>query len=1235
MLVGVNINLIRIIMSRAIAPLQVPTSERFPPLNPDRRWQITDFVFDRAIYTVVFGWSRFVLFLSTCIVLSCQLIDIADGDVDIVLQLKDAELNTKHVNNALNVLIGFLCLSDAILTPDDIWNNYEPSQAYSYLTRIPKNVRIGMYMTAISGFSAHKFNMWISNHNDAIETELYQNFTSDYTEKALVGSRAFLLVGGCLCLLVGLVLPDDTIYDEEYWGSWGKRWYEKSSYDATERKHRVMVPFHEWALLVINWMMFGFKAVIPTVGMYFHYHELMENWDDTFIDDFYHNSEVSYTTGQISMLAFGGALLVDATFSLLSPFGLLQNVNEPQNYRPLHFWVMFMHWYYTTTVIDYKGQDPTDGEDYVAVNRVFSICLLICYVFQEVFIAPATSNSRLNDRRIRNGKPPIRVGLNNNKTWVTTPFKTLLRFQSLIKLDALQNLIQAVAVALGTFSLVLFMTGYLGPWLRLHPSAGDTTTALMDAVQPAVDAAIAVENEWSKIKNSVISEISCDFDDDDEGSTSAEATGLIASIYNDIEDGGGDDGEYKPPSLAEFNSGVGGGAVTCTPQLTHDDGSCLVVFGDGTYQSLDLDDIHGTCPSDDPTFPSCFTESEAFIGTSSHAGNEIGEALYSPNPEADALNNFARAGFPTEQEIQCRDRNCKIILGVTAATLATKAAAVATSWIPFVSAASGAAEAIAEAAEITARVVYETVRFIVRTVLNVRKFLSRLGLFKLAQGALNAFNKVYVPALVKFEYKILYGYVQLYITGFISFGFGFWRRARMRRADYNDLFNVLLALMIGIAAANIVMTFVMYYGPEKINELLAEVLPENIVTLTMEEREGYVLIKYASICAMVSSILWLVVMILEKLEDVKEFVERLVFGGKGNRFDQSGYKLQARHMPAENVENISAMKSLALTVKEPRYRDNAAAWLQSIFWCLAILFIAYPDWFPADGGKVMVFFVERDSNRHFTNMIFDLIKGVAMSADAGSIQGDHNNLCDVIGELVKKGIGLVLKSFLNTIGFVIPGLTDLGDELYGMYRFLSNITSVFMIHWQTVLMTIVYSPTAAFFVLLALGIAGYILRVGNTVSVWVRYMMLSVATYGIMFLLTLQVYADMLNGLNIPIVNYNLVFTSAIQHSMMCCFLIFLCCTHWYFDRVFPLYGALRSDGPDYDAFQQKLQYGESVHVLESTGSIHSLLEEQPSTSGYVETPAIKIKNKNTLTAGVGPLSDSQKLTLSTNWFTQ
>ena len=91
-------------MSRAIAPLQVPTSERVPPLNPDRRWQLTDFLFDRTIYTVVFGWGRFLLFISTCVVLTCQLIDIIDGDIDTVLKLQDAELNTKHVNNSFNVL---------------------------------------------------------------------------------------------------------------------------------------------------------------------------------------------------------------------------------------------------------------------------------------------------------------------------------------------------------------------------------------------------------------------------------------------------------------------------------------------------------------------------------------------------------------------------------------------------------------------------------------------------------------------------------------------------------------------------------------------------------------------------------------------------------------------------------------------------------------------------------------------------------------------------------------------------------------------------------------------------------------------------------------------------------------------------------------------------------------------------------------------------------------------------
>lgn len=1205
-------------MSRAIAPLQVPVSERVPPLNPDRRWQLTDFVFDRTLYTVLFGWGRFFLFMSTCIVLSCQLIDIADDDFAKVLNLKDAELNTKHINNAFNVFIALLCLFDSILTPDDIWNNYQPSHAYSYLTRIPKNIRLGFYMTAISGFSTHKFNMWLSDHNDEIETALYQNFINDHVENALIVSRAFLLVGGALCLLVGLILPDDTIYDEEYWGAWGKRWYEKSSFDATEKRHRVLVPFHNWGLLAINWMLFGFKAVIPAVGIFFHYNELMEHWDDKFVDDFYHNSEVSYTTGQLSMLVFGGALLVDAAFSLLAPFALLQNVNEPQNYRPVHFWVMFMHWYYTTTLTDYKGQDPTDGEDYIALNRVFSLCLLACYIFQEVFVAPATSNSRLNDRRIRNGKPPIRTGL-VAQTFISTPLKSILRFFSLIKLDALQNLLQAVAVALGTFSLVLFTIGYVGPWLRLHPQPGTTVSKITNVLEPAFEAAKAVDDVWHSIKNDVIREVTCDFDD--EPQNSEEPRGLLADVFHDIQENTQEDGL---PTSTEFDATFANGPVSCIDDLKDENGQCLVVFADDTIQ----ENLNGTCAQTDPTFPRCFNESLPFIGISSLAGTRD-QSLFVPNDEVDRLNNFARASFPKEKEVQCRDRNCKIILGVTAATLAAKAAAVATSWIPFVSAGSGAAAAVAEAAEITGRVIYETVRFVVRVVQNVRRFLGRLGIFKLARKAWNAFHSVFVPKLVAFESKILYGYLPLYITGFMSFGFGFWRRARLRRADYNDLFNALIAVTIGIFVANVGMTFVMFEGPKRVNQLLRAILPSAIIILEIEEKEGYILLRLASVFAMASSALWLAVMILEKLEDIKEFFERLVFGGKGNRFDQSGYKLQARHMYADTVENVGAAKPLQLTVKEPRYRDNVGAWLQTLFWCLIIVFVAYPDIFPED-DQIRVFSVERDSQRSFMNVIFEMVKGVAMIGDAGAVQGDHNNLCDVIGELVKKGLALLLKSFFTVIGAVIPGLTTLGDQLFGLFKFLSSFTQLLFENAQSILMFIVYTPVIAFFVLLVVGITAYVLRMGNTVSVWIRYLMMSVATYGLTFLLTLQVYADMLNGINIPIINYRLLFSDAVQHSIICCFVIFFSFTHWYFDRVFPLYGALKADGSDYDAFRYKLKAGENT-LLENTASIHSLLDEQQPTQAE---QTVHLKKTLSVAKTPGPIDSNQRLTLSSKWFT-
>ena len=1225
------------------------------PINdPDRRWLLEDFPsppgLPRSFFTVLYGWGRFFLFLSTAIV-ALTIYEDFDLRHRLGQNLTEQEMTTKGFNRTFGWLMTFVLMLDSILTPDDIWNNYVPSASYLYLTKIPKNVRVGMLMVATCGFDAHRFNVFVDVLMDKTDVELYDDFLNNRVEYVLLFARLYLLVGGILTLIWSFIFPDSTMYNEKYWSLYGKRWYEKSELDASWANARPRVPYNFMFMLPLNAGLFFVKSVVPVFGLMFHYSEWMEQYEGDiavagkhFIRDLWHNEEVTYTLSQLGYIAFGIGLLVDAVMQVPAQFGLWQPHNQTQNYRVLHMWVIFAHFFYLTTLFDWKGHDPDDGNEWLLWSWGAALSLVSCYILQEIFIGQEVQALQSYKRAMANKR--------ESRTWEVyradtislqamiwrIPIAAVRQLPGLIRLDAVQKAIQTIAVVTGTFALMAFFVGWLGPWLRVEADTGTLTAEIVKVVGPVVTLLTKIYEAFHKVQQTVLSHLTCDFSDN-------------GNIYSNIASTLEDDA-LKEEFDAKWNNATY--KAQCFRYDAKHDHCYTEVFCNhknecdtdqecgsevyppkcrktATEDSTCIFDLYGNYKG--PTPP---TDCNHFIDQTANP-EYTGELMlempsaskaytYKPDTSTDQLNNFATAGFPSKREKKCRNDRCTAIMVVTAATVVAQVAAAATSWIPIFSAGSGTTAAIATATEYTAQVFDKGYRFVTNIYQNFRRFIGRLNLFKKSVDTYKIFVS-FKKFIVKSTYKTLYGFIQLYITGFISWGFGFWRRMRLRKGKHNDLFNMLIAITMGCVISNAAMTYMMMYLPEFVQDkMFGNILPSQLIVVKIIEEPGYKIMKLACQLSTVSSVCWLTVMILEKTEDILDYVVNALGAGPKK---YNPYQLQAGHpgFRREKLEEhpegsitIGAKKYMPkITFDPPEYRDSLGAWMQMAPFLAIIGLIFYSEW-QLDGG---VFDIYRVSEPTFMGRIFNLIKGVAVTGDMNNVQNHHENMCDLIGQAVKAGLAKFLKSFMGLLVDGIGKVIGVSNLFYKMYNVLVDIGNISGDSIQEGLLIFVFSPAIAYIALYAFGFTMYILggflpmfKMSETTGVWTRMMMWTIAQSGFFFLLTAQTYAQTIDDIDIPILDYHIKFTQAILYSQLCCILIGISFFQWWFDRIFPPYGFLATPS-DYRLGSVSVSRGDGKVIYE----ISDVEASKPTTS--IELKPLSISSSRS--------SSSKKL--RTNWF--
>ena len=121
----------------------------------------------REILTILTGWGYFGLFVSSSLTLATL---IAALDRDLHFSFTDAEKTTRYLNQLLTLVVVFFALLESVLTPPRVLDGHANSATFMYLTHIPKNVRVVMYMLALATVEPHVFNMFF----DQIQADVHK-----------------------------------------------------------------------------------------------------------------------------------------------------------------------------------------------------------------------------------------------------------------------------------------------------------------------------------------------------------------------------------------------------------------------------------------------------------------------------------------------------------------------------------------------------------------------------------------------------------------------------------------------------------------------------------------------------------------------------------------------------------------------------------------------------------------------------------------------------------------------------------------------------------------------------------------------------------------------------------------------------------------------------------------------------------------------------------------------------
>jgi len=365
-----------------------------------------------------------------------------------VLNISNGNINTHDVLDPVRRIFDFLfsviAMSDSVLTSKN--GTYYPGRAITFLSRIPKNLRVGFLLLSSATIEAKNFHIFLLRTElDAVGDDLknyeYVQFLGNEIEQGVVYMRFLMLIFGVVAGIIGLILPDNIMPDKEYFKNGGFRWYERG-----------VEPIYPAIMTLLN--VCG-KIIIPVIVLRIAVTDFANV--ETFVPVEIKNKPMTLLL-ELSGEIMVAALVLGQAFSHLVYF-----LNK--NYKTIHFWEIFAQAY----LITYLHPDIDDSEIFVGIMVVVGLILL--YVVQEF---------------INNDK----FGLDHLEIFWFNPW---------IFTDALDRTIETVAIICGTLSLITFFVGFYGPWVHVKGQTGSMIDAVSAVLETLGDVLHQIENGFRDV----------------------------------------------------------------------------------------------------------------------------------------------------------------------------------------------------------------------------------------------------------------------------------------------------------------------------------------------------------------------------------------------------------------------------------------------------------------------------------------------------------------------------------------------------------------------------------------------------------------------------------------------------------------------------------------------------------------------------------------------------------------
>lgn len=493
--------------------------------------KLTTFI-PQEILTTLGGWCQLGLFISTSLLLAVLIVSLDRG---LHSNLDSSEEITRYINQVLSLIICSFAFLESVLVPAEVIHGHDYTHSFFYLTKIPREIRIGFYMVALGTVEPHVFNLFYDHTKALVEKpvtwglsdiigdndswrnikfmyltqgplpSLYVKFVDSEFESMLLFARMFLFLGGLAMLIWGSIFPSSTRWNAKHWGAGNQRWYEKAYPDDPDIYWR---GFHTKFVTSVNVIIGTVKCFVPVLGLIFHLNEYNQHRGDPIHDDvdskydYYDPFHFNHVVHNVAMLALASYLIADGAKHIVMPLLNLNPKDEIQNYRVVHLFTLFMHVWLVTTMVDANGPDSSDGEKYTMANWVFNSAHLACWLFQEFIISSSVMNER---------------------SFLSVPFRYAKKFLTMLFFTdrataAYMNLLQTAATVTGVISLVLLVIGINGPWLHAQPIPGtitrDFTRTLNDTftiLSQVAESVVHFKDEMEK--SDIYKKLSCTFDD--------------------------------------------------------------------------------------------------------------------------------------------------------------------------------------------------------------------------------------------------------------------------------------------------------------------------------------------------------------------------------------------------------------------------------------------------------------------------------------------------------------------------------------------------------------------------------------------------------------------------------------------------------------------------------------------------------------------------------------------------